>query len=256
MSALESVKELYNKILLISKEKYAIRKVSRFLRVISSIVFVIIMMDKKFNWNVDYTKIPFNLWDEEIRNYLNEYIIKVIFYCSIYEIVLTNVFRILLCRIDKSKNTRSIPVLFTLDDLVEFGSTIFLFGYVLNQLIERKYEIENNNECILLIICVYLFLVFVNWIYLKNCDNWYYITKEYTNFYDINGKRIPKDAYVIYYGKRYKVYWSVNTHDNQKNEWRIISRYSDGSDISLEEAAHNREGYLMLDSWKIGEADE
>ena len=122
-----------------------------------------------------------------------------------------------------------------------------------NKWIEGKNGIENSDQQVIFIAGLCLIFSFVAWLYRKNSNNWSF-EEEFTNYYDINGNRIPKGANVIYYGKGYSVYWSgdvLGIHNKeQEYEWRIMSRDNDRQSIALEVAARNREGNLMLESWK------
>ena len=236
-----------------SKNNYTVGKVSRIIRLLSSLMLISVEVCKKINLNIDYRVISYNLWNIEIRNFFNDRIIYIIVFWVIYEAVVYNILFYLVCYIDKSEKTVSIPVLFTINDLVDLGSSVFFLGDSVNKWIEGKNGIENSDQQVIFIAGLCLIFSFVAWLYRKNSNNWSF-EEEFTNYYDINGNRIPKGANVIYYGKGYSVYWSgdvLGIHNKeQEYEWRIMSRDNDRQSIALEVAARNREGNLMLESWK------
>lgn len=97
---------------------------------------------------------------------------------------------------------------------------------------------------------------FVEWVYVQNSNMWYWLDKEYTDYYDIEGERISQDDMVVYYGKRYEVYLDRKESEDGgiKGEWRIKTS-SVGviqNSISLEEAVKDYEGKLVIDKWEMG----
>lgn len=255
MSVIESGKEVIEGITQLSKEKYAIGKISRFLRLVAAIILISVWINERMNIGIPFYKIALKLWNKEIRFLIDSNFYFIVIFWIIYNIVISNIFRRLCIKFDRSEGVESLPVLFTVNDFVNFGCSVFFFVFALNQIIERNNAIVGCDETINILAGMYLWGIFIYWIYRKNSINWYYIHREYTDYYDINNKRILKDAYVIYYGKRYRLIWSGYTsvkQEQQKKEW-ILSSWDDKKGISLEEAAKNREGKLTIDTWKIGE---
>lgn len=254
MSVIESGEKIVKDIIDISKEKYLISKLSKFVRILCAIVIVCVALDKMFKWNIDYSIVTLELWDKNIRDGLNNSIVYVIIFGGLYEFVLSDILYYILCHIDSSDDAKSLPVLFTIDDLVDFACSIFFLGYTINKLIEIKNGIDNNKQVVLIFAGIYLVVFFIKWLYINNCNNWNSIRNEYTDYYDINRKRIQNKMYVVYYGKRYKIHYMGDIpggqNDKEKNEWIMISE--DGKKILLEEAARDRKGELMIDPWKLG----
>ena len=256
MSVIESGKEVIDRITQLSKEEYAIGKISRFLRLVATIILISVWINDRMNIGIPFNKMDLNLWNKDIRFLIDSHYYFIVIFWIVYKIIISNFFRALCIKFDRSEGVKSLPVLFTLDDFVDFGCSLFFCIFAFNQIIERNNNIVGGDETINILAGMYLLGIFINWLYRKNSNNWYYIRREYTDFYDINNKRIPKDAYVIYYGKRYRLIWSGDIvgvkQEEQRKEW-ILSSWDDKKGILLEEAAKNREGNLTIDTWKIGE---
>ena len=109
-----------------------------------------------------------------------------------------------------------------------------------------------DNTSMIIIVGIYLTIEIVNWIYICNCNKWYKITKPYTFYFDVNNKRIPENANVIFYGALYKECWeNAEKKDINMNykELRLIS-WNNHNSILLEEAVKDREGKLTLEKAK------
>ena len=74
-----------------SKNNYTVGKVSRIIRLLSSLMLISVEVCKKINLNIDYRVISYNLWNIEIRNFFNDRIIYIIVFWVIYEAVVYNI---------------------------------------------------------------------------------------------------------------------------------------------------------------------
>lgn len=254
MSVIENAKETLKGLKELSEMEYALNKISKVMRLVAAIVLVSIYINGKLNLGIPFSTINFNLWNEEFRLGLKSYIYTVIIFWIIYELIRSKVLKWLCIKLDNTENTKTIPVLFTVNDFVDFVCSLYFLIYTVNRLIELNNTIVNEEEIVSFIAGAYLLIELISWSYIQNSNNWYRVNRDYTNYYDVNNTRIPANANVIYRGKVYRVYWSgdvvgLNT-DSKKQEWRLSSRENHDS-ISLEEAANDREGNLTIETWEI-----
>lgn len=262
MFIVSGVKDLILSVDEIAKQGYSIKNIIKRVRIIAAFL---ILFDLFLNyWNVmefiPWSTMP--LWNENIRNVIKEYMVVSMCFWAIYRLILEKILRGIIIHIDKSEDEVLIPIWFTLDDFVDtFFALYFLAGGV-NILIEfcNGFNDSDSYKGIYIGAVVYIVGVFLKWLYIQNSNMWYYIRKRYTEFYDCEGKRIPQDAYVVYYGKRYRVYWSGDISglyaDIMCKEWRISPIIAGGKSYSLEEAVKDKEGKLVLDKWKFSATDE
>lgn len=253
MSFIESAKKVLNGIEQLSEKEYVLNRISKILRLLAAVVLVSIFLEDELNLENLFSLIDLNLWNDAFRFGLKSYIYYVGIFWIIYGLIISNILKVLCGYFDKTENKKSIPVLFTVNDFIDFICSLYFFTYSINQLIELNNTIINDNMIMSIVAGVYLLVEFIRWIYIKNSNNWYRINKEYTNYYDVNNKRIPQNANVIYRSKLYRVYWSGDVfrlnQEDKKLEWRLCS-WEDHDSISLEEAVSDRDGNLTIETWK------
>ena len=255
MSIIEFGKELLNGMDEVSRKKHFVVKVSKVIRVMAAVLLVCVYMNNELNFGITLPKISLNLWDESVRGFIKSNIYKVSIFWLVYDLIISNFLRWICVHFDKTKEVKSFPVLFTLDDLIDFGCTLYFGLYAINQNIELNSAIVDYDKTMCMVAGIYLLVVFVYWVYVQNSNLWNNIHREYTYYYDANNKRIPKDANVIYRGKLYKVIWTGNVAGGKtdiKKEW-ILLAWGDRDSVTMEEAVRDKEGKLTLATWKIGE---
>lgn len=253
MSMVEMAKDALNGVKRLSEKKYAINILNRTMRMVAAILLVTIFANDRFDFGIPFSKVTLNLWDETLREVLNYNVYKICIFWSAYELIISNVIRWLCIHFDETEELKSIPILFTLNDLVDFVCSIYFLVYAINRLIERNNGMSDIDIGMSTISGIYIFIGFVNWLYIKNDNNWYYIHRKYTNYYDTNNIRIAEKTNVIYHGKRYRVYFGDGgvglNEKSQKKEWRLKA-WGDNESISLEEAVKDKEGNLIVETWK------
>ena len=253
MSVIEIAKETRSAIKQLSQEKYVISRVSKTLRILATIVLVSILLNERLNLGIPLSRMTLNLWDETLRTALKSNIYKVCTFWLVYELLIKSLLIRLFIYVDKSEEVKSLPMVFTANDLVNLTCSIYFGVYTMNQLIEYSNIGIHSDSLIDIIAVVYLFIEFINWLYIKNSDKWYCIHRNYTYYFDVNNKRIPQKGVVIYRGKLFKVYWSGDVLESnkstQRKEWRL-SACEDKEDVSLEEAVKDREGNITVTTWK------
>lgn len=255
MSLIEMGKELLNGMDEASRKKHLVVKVSKVIRIMAALILVCVYMNNELNFGITLPKISLNLWDESVRAFIKDNIYKVSIFWLVYDMIISNFLRWLCVRMDKTEEVKSFPVLFTVDDLIDFGCALYLGLYAINQIIELNNAIIVYDKTMCMVAGIYLLIVFVCWVYFQNSNLWYHINREYTYYYDTNNKRIPKDANVIYRGKLYKVIWTGNVaggKSDTKKEWVLLA-WGDRERVSMEEVVKDKDGKLTLATWRIGE---
>lgn len=246
-------KELIELIRTNSKSKQFIKKVCKIIQVIISLIIVSIYLHKFLKCNIDYSGMVFNLWDERLREFLHSEIVFVIIVRVVYDILIARVLWFIIYYIFKIKEDCVIPILISIDDCVNVIFSIYYAGYGINNLIEQVNGIYNNDKIITYIAILYLTILCIQWIYIKNRNDWYECNKKYTDYYDRNNNRIPDKAYVNYKGKRWYVYCTQDIlggkDDMIKAQWRIRTCGFDKSEsMLLEEAVQDIDWDLILDN--------
>lgn len=239
----------------LKKEDFAAGKIAKAIRVLAALIVLVVLLSSICNISEIAFGETMPLRDEEIRDFINEHMLSCMLFWGIYNLFLEQ----LICRavilIDQSKDDELLLIWFTIDDFLDVLMSLYFLVYGINLLI----EFNNGNDVLVYRgwvysgMLAYIVLVFLKWSYIKNSNKWYEIRRRYTQFYDTEGKRIPKDAYVVYYGKLYQVYWSGDVIDgndhNMKKEWRILSWGFEGDSISLEAAVKDKGGKWL--SFKV-----
>lgn len=254
MSIGENLEKIWKNVKDISdnlEKKYNRRHVDKIIRILASLILTYIILSKLFNWEVLCSNIKMELWNEALRLMVKKYIYKLCLFWLIYRLLLFRLFKIICINIDKTDKTESLPIVFTIDDIVDFLCSVYFLIYAINELIEYNNGISSMGNMISVIAIGYLFCVYAEWLYVQNSNNWYFVSREYTYYYDANNKRIPKDAYVIYRSEMYKVCLSSKISSerkeiySKKREWELRSLDND-EQILLKDAVRNTNGGVIL----------
>lgn len=231
-------------------------------RIVALVLIIFLLSSKYLNcWRNDILK-EYPVWNETFRTFLKNYTVKCFIGWILFVVILEQLLRVGIIRIECNFKIRFMPLWNTIRDFIDlcFSSILLLFS--INALIEysHNYDIWSSEKYryVYILGAIYMFCKFFLWIYIKNSNAWFELEREYTNYYDSNGKRIAKDDYIVYYGKRYKIYFTggvrgINTLD--KKEWRLedLSSTSCGNNISLEDAVKDSAGNLFVEKniWDI-----
>lgn len=133
------------------------------------------------------------------------------------------------------------PVWLTAEDTFEiiFHSTILLKTIQdILQCIKGNNVIQGANLWIYAFVAIGALFRFISKLYIQNSNRWYSICRDYTDFFDSDGKRIAENDRVVYRNRIYKLY-------NAKGTW-YLSDYSTSSDIKLEDAVMDNEGKIKV----------
>ena len=254
LTSLKEITEIVDWMRINLKTEKIIKKVCVTIRIIIAMMMISMFLDD-FLGNIfcEFVSVP-NLWDIKVRIFFNSNIITIIRFFVLYKIIIFFV-RYIIYGIE---NINLVAMIISVDDIIDIANTIFLFSYVVNTWIEKKNGILVNNEIVYVAI-VYIIYICTKFIYIKNNNELHQKTIEYTNYYDVNNSRIPQNAYVIFYGKRYRVFWTgdilCGKNDEIEKEWKIIlvdlneeTIKDEERKISLKDAVENRKGKLTIDN--------
>ncbi len=236
----------------ICKDRWGIIRLSRYFRIIAAIIILIVAGNKWFGNIWDYSFVPSGLWETEIRDWLNTRIIAVMWGWFIFDLVGIRFLLAIPAFFNKGDGTTAIPMIMTLNDIVDITCSTIMLGYAVNLLIEQKNNIGFLSQNIVIISAIYLVLGIFLRQYSFHRKAHFKNNLRKTNYYDVNGNCIYDGAYVSYYGKRYRIGWvlpSVPAYGTrQKRIWELIPDLSDrdSKTIALEDAAKDDNGKLTI----------
>lgn len=245
MSFYNDIKELYKDTHKIMEGN--IFQVVRFLRIFSFVGICIIYLLDKCNLKKLF---QFDLeicFPKNISNFLNEYTLKIIIFYFVFLIIIKPFLKAITVHIEVKYKIKIFPLWFTITDIVE----ITFNGLVLLKIIQDV--LLCYNEALKIVqedIYIYIFVIvsaicdFIYRIYLKNSNNWYYISIKYTEYFDSQGKRIAEDDKVVYKNKIYDLYSDKGVY--------YIHDYRKGTSIKLEEALADKDGNLRIFYFDMG----
>lgn len=239
------IEKIVGAIIKLKEDRRALKKLTQYMRISAAILILLSYAYKKIGLDISCY-----VHTIEIRDLINRVIIWAVLVEIIHRMVTYFILQFLIGR--KRDQRLYIPLI--IDDLVDFSCSAICACYAINRLGEAINEIGNENICDIVIASIYLGVLFITWVCEQNYRNYCENSKEYTDYYDVKGKRIPKNSYVIYYGMRYQVLWTgdiLRSIDNEfvENRWVLIpDGINDGhrKEISLEKAVLKRDGNLML----------
>lgn len=253
MSLIGFVKELWGGAEQLSEKKYGIIRINMTIRLLAAILLVGIWLNDRWGLGIRLLEVTWNLWEESLRKGLNQNIYGACIFWVLYDLIGSRLLELgcVIWEVEKNKKTKLSPLKYTLDDLIDFGCSVFFLMYAINQLIEYNNGTIHDDFRMCVVAGIYIAFRFAGRLYVKNCRRVKDRDREYTDFYDINNKRIPKEANVIYRGKRYRLYWTGNVigldSHAEKPEWRLDA-WGGGETFSLEDAVKDREGNLTVES--------
>ena len=154
-----------------------------------------------------------------------------------------------------------LPLLNTIEELYEVFVIAIITLFFIDELIESLHGIvifTRTNRYIFITFIAFSVLRLTYSMYTKNSTYWYYTNKKYTQFFDVDGKRISRDDKVVYNQKIYQVF-SIKHEDFENRfepiEW-CLAEYSVSilkKVISLEEAVKDEKGHLKIYKFGMGE---
>ena len=225
-----------------------------------AVLGIVFLLIEKYVYNLEINFfINSSLWNDGFRYFLVNNTYKCFIFWIVFPIAEELIFKDLLIKISCRFKIKWIPMWSTFKNLLDIVFSSMFLLFVINTIIEYYSNCDvwsgKNYYYVYILGVIYGCCKFIQWVYILNSNICYEIEREYTNYYDCNGKRIEKDAYVVFYGERYKVYLSKKSwntsYDEAKSEWRIrdlsLSTLKT-KDILLEDAVRDAAGKLFVEN--------
>ena len=261
------VKEIVNDVKKIVKDNIETKKIVDLLKIVSFLVVcaTFIVQYCKFMFGINVEVLPtFPIF---LNQFLDKYTYILFLGLIIYKVVGYAILRYLVINIETQVNIKVFPVFNTAEDIFEMGTIFILLLKLSNNLflcIHGADVIKNADKKIYLLYLICCFCLFVNWLYIKNKNYWYFADIRYTPFFDCNNKRIAQNDSVIYYGRLYSIYlldleehsvFIEEKRECRKKEW-YLSKSNGGiicKEILLEDAVRDEKGKIKVYEYGMGE---
>ncbi len=260
MISYSAIKEMVNDAQKITRGSMGARRIVGLLRVFSFLIvfatFVVQYCGFEFGVNVkDLPMFPITL-NQLLDKYLFCLFVGLIFYKGI----LNDFLRYLVINVSIKFEIKLLPIFNTVEDVFEIGTMFILllrFSGNLLLCLQGVNVIENTDKNMYSIYLIYCFWWFVNWLYIKNKNYWYFVKIKYTPYFDCNGKRISEKDSVIYYGRLYDICLldAGAKSGYSKKEWYLLKFDSTiaREKILLEEAVRDERGKIKVYEYGMGE---
>ncbi len=268
MSFYSEAKEIVNDVEKFGKDNIEAKKIVDLLKIISFLIVcaTFIVQYWKFIFGINVEVLPtFPIF---LNQFLDKYTYIIFVGLIIYKVVGHAILRYLIIRVEIKFNMKLFPVLNMVEDTFEIGTLSILLLKLSNNLILCIHGVDviksaDKNIYIIYLICC--FCLFVNWLYIKNKNYWYFADIKYTPFFDCNGKRIAQNDNVIYYGRLYSIHLldleecSVFIEEKgkcRKKEWYLSKSNNSGiicKEILLEDAVRDEKGKIKVYEYGMGE---
>lgn len=260
-------KEIIKDVQKLREETIESKKIIGILRTITFLIvcttFFVQYWNFKFSINIGtITLLPINL-NHFIDNYTYTIFIVLIIYKAVGYIILRHI----VISIGVKFNIKLFPVLNTVEDVFEIGAMIILSLYLINNLIlciNGIYVIKSVDKDLYLIYLICCLCSFVNWVYIKNKEQWRRGANNYTPFFDCNGKQIAQSDKAIYYGELYDICLLdidkkertaliPNEKKSGKKAWYILKKgdFRKCEEVLLEDAVRDEKGKIKTYDYKI-----
>lgn len=258
MSFLSEFKSVYNETINFRRDKDAARKIVDFLKWISFICVCIILFLQYWNFykNIPLESVP--LLPIHLRNFLDKYTFGLFITLIIYYIIGKFFVRQIVILISGKSPSKFMPLFDTFEDTFEIGIMLIITMKLMDNLIRFAHGINITrifDQKLYFAYLLYCVILFLEWLYIKNSNYWYYSEISYTPYFDSLGNRISKDDNVIYFGELCKIYLEKNLDTCQERKWYLIN---DGigiiqKKVLLEEAVKNPDGKIRVHEYGMGE---
>ena len=267
VSLYSEVKEIVSDVQKFGKDNIEVKKIVDLLKIVSFLIVcaTFIVQYWKFMFGIKVEILPtFPIF---LNQFLAEYTYVIFVGLIVYKVVGYTILRYLVISVEINSNMKLFPVLNTVEDIFEIGTLSILLLKLVNNLLLCIHGIDvikSADKKIYIIYLICCFYLFVNWLYIKNKNYWYFADIKYTPFFDCNGNRIAQNDSVIYYGRLYSLYLldveecSVFIEEKgecRKKEW-YLSKSNSGiirKEISLEDAVRDEKGKIKVYEYWMGE---
>ncbi len=267
MSFYSEAKEIVNDVQKFRKDNIEAQKIVDLLKIVSFLIvcatFIVQYWKFMFGINVE----ALSAFPIFLNQFLDKYTYIIFMALIVYKVVGYAILRYLVISVEIKFNMKLFPVLNTVEDTFEIGALSILLLKLINNLLLCIHGIDvikSADKKIYIIYLICCFCLFVNWLYIKNKNYWYFADIKYTPFFDCNGTRIAQHDSVIYYGRLYSIHlldveersvFIEEKRECRKKEW-YLSKSNSGiirKEILLEDAVRDEKGKIKVYEYSMGE---
>ena len=191
VSLYSEVKEIVSDVQKFGKDNIEVKKIVDLLKIVSFLIVcaTFIVQYWKFMFGIKVEILPtFPIF---LNQFLAEYTYVIFVGLIVYKVVGYTILRYLVISVEINSNMKLFPVLNTVEDIFEIGTLSILLLKLVNNLLLCIHGIDvikSADKKIYIIYLICCFYLFVNWLYIKNKNYWYFADIKYTPFFDCNGK--------------------------------------------------------------------
>lgn len=209
MSFYENLKEIYKDTTQIVHGKDLAGKIVYLLKSLSVVAVCLIYIIEEcglralISYNIVF-KIP-----QPICVFLSKYIIGIIGAYVVFFLIFNTIIKYVVIEVKTRLKRDMFPAWYTLQDISRtvFYSIILLkMSHDMLLCIQGTDVIYGGNLIVYIYIVLNVLIRFVGKVYLQNANDWYYHTIRYTEFFDLNGKRIAENDKVVYRNQIHNIY--------------------------------------------------
>ena len=190
VSLYSEVKEIVSDVQKFGKDNIEVKKIVDLLKIVSFLIVcaTFIVQYWKFMFGIKVEILPtFPIF---LNQFLAEYTYVIFVGLIVYKVVGYTILRYLVISVEINSNMKLFPVLNTVEDIFEIGTLSILLLKLVNNLLLCIHGIDvikSADKKIYIIYLICCFYLFVNWLYIKNKNYWYFADIKYTPFFDCNG---------------------------------------------------------------------
>ena len=185
VSLYSEVKEIVSDVQKFGKDNIEVKKIVDLLKIVSFLIVcaTFIVQYWKFMFGIKVEILPtFPIF---LNQFLAEYTYVIFVGLIVYKVVGYTILRYLVISVEINSNMKLFPVLNTVEDIFEIGTLSILLLKLVNNLLLCIHGIDvikSADKKIYIIYLICCFYLFVNWLYIKNKNYWYFADIKYTPF--------------------------------------------------------------------------
>lgn len=224
-----------NTILTLSNEKHLTSKILMLLKVFSFLLICLLYLMEGCGFKSlvslnQYSNISLPLENNSLFNFFVGPLF-IVAECVIYEIYKKTLKLKAVEFGAKETNRNNILILIlTIEDITRILFYVLILLKIAHKILGavKGENVFQNSDVIFYFLVTFITGIcpFIKRIYVQNAIQWHSINREYSSFYDSNGKRIANGDYVIYKGKGFKVEHIVSYDAvkkiSYKKDWELI----------------------------------
>ena len=186
VSLYSEVKEIVSDVQKFGKDNIEVKKIVDLLKIVSFLIVcaTFIVQYWKFMFGIKVEILPtFPIF---LNQFLAEYTYVIFVGLIVYKVVGYTILRYLVISVEINSNMKLFPVLNTVEDIFEIGTLSILLLKLVNNLLLCIHGIDvikSADKKIYIIYLICCFYLFVNWLYIKNKNYWYFADIKYTQFF-------------------------------------------------------------------------